>query len=153
MSQQDSVLMRSFWGVMAGLLVLMFMGIFTARSVSAADDPRMAASVEERIKPVGQVRTGPIKAAAASSSSGGAAKVDAKGTYQSACFACHGTGAAGAPKLGDKGAWGPRISKGKDTLYQHALNGFNAMPPKGGNAGLSDDTVKAVVDYMVSQGQ
>ena len=152
MTQQDSVLMRTFWRGMAGLCGLVLVTTFTARS-AFAEDPRMAASIEERIKPVGQVRTGPITAAAAASSSAGAAKVDAAGTYQSACFACHGTGAAGAPKLGDAAAWGPRISKGKDTLYGHAINGFNAMPPKGGNASLSDDTVKAIVDYMVSKGQ
>ena len=153
MTQQDSVLVRTFWGVVAGLCGLMLVTLFTPRS-AFAEDARMTASIEERIKPVGQVRTGPITAAAAeASNSGGAAKVDAAATYQSACFACHGTGAAGAPKLGDKAAWGPRISKGKDTLYDHALHGFNAMPAKGGNAGLSDDTVKAVVDYLVSQGQ
>ena len=150
MSQQDATLMRPFWGVMAGLLVLMFL-VFTARSVAASEamDPRVAAGIEERIKPVGQVRTGKITATAAPSSGA----VDAKGTYQSACFACHGTGAAGAPKLGDKGAWQPRIAQGKDTLYSHALNGFKGMPPKGGRGDLSDDVVKAVVDYMVSQGK
>jgi len=151
-SQQDAVFMRTLWGVVAGLSVLMFVIIFTARGVSAGDqaDPRMAAGIDERIKPVGQVRTGKIKAAAASS---GAAKVDAKGTYQAACFACHGTGAAGAPKLGDKGAWGPRIAQGKSTLYDHAIKGFKGMPPKGGRADLGDAVVKAIVDYMVSQGK
>ena len=73
----------------------------------------------------------------------------AKGTYDVKCFACHGTGAAGAPKLGDKGAWAPRVAQGIDTLYDHALNGFNAMPPKGTCMDCSDDTIKIVVDYMV----
>jgi cytochrome c5 len=73
--------------------------------------------------------------------------------YQQACFACHGTGAAGAPKLGDKAAWKDRIAKGKETLHKHALHGFNAMPAKGGRADLSDEDVKAAVDYMVSQGK
>ena len=79
---------------------------------------------------------------------------DGKATYQQTCFACHGTGAAGAPKAGDKAAWGPRIAKGKDTLYKHALHGFTGksgmMPAKGGNTGLSDAAVEAAVDYMVS---
>lgn len=121
-----------------------------ALPVSAADekmDPRVAASINERIKPIGQVRTGKIKAATASA---GAAKVDAKGAYQSVCSACHGTGAAGAPKLGDKGAWKARIAQGKSTLNKHAIKGFKGMPPKGGSS-LDDATIKAIVDYMVSQ--
>jgi len=79
---------------------------------------------------------------------------DGKATFQQTCFACHGTGAAGAPKAGDKAAWGPRIKQGKDTLYNHAIHGFKGekgfMPAKGGRTDLSDDAVKAAVDYMVS---
>lgn len=75
-------------------------------------------------------------------------------TYKMACFACHGTGAAGSPKMGDKAAWKDRIAKGLDTLHQHAINGFQGssgvMPPKGGRTDLSDADVKAAVDYMVS---
>ncbi len=73
-----------------------------------------------------------------------------KGVYDSICMACHAAGVAGAPKAGDKSAWGPRIAKGAATLYEHALKGFNAMPAKGGNPGLADADVKAAVDYMVS---
>ncbi|MEO8992653.1 MAG: c-type cytochrome, partial [Nitrosospira sp.] len=74
-----------------------------------------------------------------------------KAIYTASCAACHTTGAAGAPKLGDNAAWGPRIKTGDESLYNSALKGKNAMPPKGGNASLSDADVKAVVDYMVSQ--
>jgi len=93
------------------------------------------------------------EAPAAAADAGGA--VDGKKVFEGTCQACHATGAAGAPKVGDKGAWGPRIGQGKDTLYKHALGGFTgksgAMPAKGGNPGLSDAEVKAAVDYMVSQ--
>ena len=78
---------------------------------------------------------------------------DGKGTYEKACAVCHATGVANAPKFGDKAAWKDRIAKGKETLYTHSLKGFNAMPPKGGNMSLSDDDVKAAVDYMVSKAQ
>jgi cytochrome c5 len=78
---------------------------------------------------------------------------DGKSVYDGLCMACHAAGVAGAPKLGDKAAWEPRIAQGNDLLYQHAIAGFTGktgmMPPKGGNAALSDDDVKAAVDYMV----
>lgn len=77
-----------------------------------------------------------------------------KATYQAACAVCHAAAVAGAPKLGDKATWAPRIAAGNAVLYEHALKGFQgktgAMPPKGGNSGLKDDDVKAAVDYMVN---
>lgn len=70
---------------------------------------------------------------------------------------CHGAGVAGAPKVGDKAAWEPRVAQGKDTLYKHAIEGFSGqagmMPAKGGNPSLSDDQVKAAVDFLVSKVQ
>ncbi len=88
----------------------------------------------------------------------GTAMADAgEKTYKMTCFACHGTGAAGAPKFGDKAAWAPRIKQGKATLYQHALHGFKGkkgtMPAKGGRTDISDADVKAAVDYMVAHSQ
>lgn len=75
--------------------------------------------------------------------------------FKSTCFMCHQTGAAGAPVFGNKADWAPRIAKGKDTLYQHALAGFTGdkgtMPARGGNTSLKDDEVKAAVDFMVSK--
>lgn len=75
---------------------------------------------------------------------------DGKAVYNAVCQTCHGAGLLGSPVLGDAGAWGPRISKGKDTLYTHAINGFNAMPAKGG-ADIPDEEVQNAVDYMVEQ--
>ena len=66
-------------------------------------------------------------------------------------MACHATGAAGAPKVGDKAAWAPRISQGMATLVKHSIQGFNAMPPKGMCMDCSDDEIKAAVEYMVGQ--
>ena len=65
-------------------------------------------------------------------------------------MACHGAGIAGAPKFGDKAAWAPRIKPGMHALYATALKGKGVMPAKGGNPSLSDDDVKAAVDYMVA---
>jgi cytochrome c oxidase subunit 2 len=89
-------------------------------------------------------------AAAANANAASGAAADGKTTFNGVCTACHGTGIAGAPKLGDKAAWAPRLAQGKNTLYNSALHGKGAMPPKGGNAALSDDAVKAAVDYMAS---
>ncbi|MCD1278857.1 cytochrome c5 family protein [Psychrobacter sp. CCUG 69069] len=73
---------------------------------------------------------------------------DGKAVYNAVCQTCHGAGLLGSPIFGDAGAWGPRIAKGKDTLYTHAINGFNAMPAKGG-ADIPDEEVQNAVDYMI----
>lgn len=72
-----------------------------------------------------------------------------KAIYDSACFACHATGAAGAPKLGDTAAWAPRIAQGHDAMFTSAINGKGGMPPKGGRVDLSDDAIKSAVAYML----
>ncbi len=86
------------------------------------------------------------------------AAVDAaagKSTYGKTCALCHAAGVAGAPKPGDKADWAPRIAQGKDTLYKHAIEGFTGskgvMPARGGAASLTDDEVKAAVDFMADQ--
>jgi c(7)-type cytochrome triheme protein len=76
-----------------------------------------------------------------------------KGTYEGVCVACHATGAAGAPKVGDAAAWAPRIKTGLNALYASALKGKGAMPPKGGSPGLPDTAVEAAVRHMVSLSQ
>lgn len=91
----------------------------------------------------------PVKGADA----GAATKVDpatkGKEIYDSVCVACHATGAAGAPKFGDKAAWAPRIKQGEETIIGIATKGLNAMPPKGGYAG-SDAEFHAAAQYMIN---
>jgi cytochrome c5 len=89
----------------------------------------------------------PAAKGAPAASSGDAGK--GKATYDTACALCHAAGIAGAPKSGDKDAWAPRLKQGAEALYQSALKGKGAMPPKGGNTSLADSDVKAAVDYMV----
>jgi cytochrome c5 len=113
----------------------------------------------ERVKPVGQLvimqADAPAQETAATvAEANEAAPASAhagKADYDAACFACHGTGAAGAPILGKKDAWTTRVSQGMDALYTNAIQGFNGMPAKGGAMHLSDDQVKVIVDYMVEQ--
>tara|TARA_R110000868_G_scaffold179802_4_gene420176 strand:- start:23077 stop:23511 length:435 start_codon:yes stop_codon:yes gene_type:complete len=106
-------------------------------------------AIKERTAPVAKVclegddSCGSVVAAVASGPQ------SAEDVYNGSCMACHATGAAGAPKLGDTAAWAPRIAKGLDTLHNHALNGFNGMPPKGLCMSCSDDEIKATVDYIV----
>lgn len=78
-----------------------------------------------------------------------------KSVYGKTCALCHGAGVAGAPKPGDSADWGPRIAQGNDVMYKHAIEGFTGakgmMPARGGGASLSDDEVKAAVNYMADQ--
>src|SRR5690606_1028368 len=71
--------------------------------------------------------------------------------YSATCSACHTAGVAGAPKLGDAAAWGPLIAKGFDDLLHNAINGINAMPPRGGNPALSDLEVARAVVYLTNE--
>lgn len=137
------------------------MGGEKPRSTPAMSDKAVA----ERIKPVGStpdIDKGPsplvpapapvaVVAAAADGAKAAPAGGNGKAVYDANCQACHAAGVAGAPKVGDKAAWAPRLGAGAAALQASALKGKNAMPPKGGNASLPDDDVKAAVDYMVSQ--
>jgi cytochrome c5 len=156
-----------YFSLLRGIHFAVTIGLFAfARHVGAtkqlaevAQDPRYVAGVEQRLQPVARVAvagqdnsalkiesTGPAPAASAIPKDGIVA-------YETACQACHGAGIAGAPKVGDKAAWGPRIAQGKETLYKHALGGFNGksgvMPPKGGRADWPDDIIKQAVDHIV----
>jgi len=80
---------------------------------------------------------------------------DAEATYMMSCFACHSTGAAGAPKVGDGNAdvWAPRMEKGMEAVVANAINGLNTMPPKGLCFTCTDEDLAAIVTYMVSSSQ
>jgi len=144
------------------LLAQFAVGIYSSRL--AKDDPSMSAeAVAKRLAPVAKVEVDPnapapaaapapvaVAAVAAPAADTKAAPAGGKATYDTVCAVCHGAGVAGAPKLGDKAAWAPRLKGGLDALHASALKGKGAMPPKGGNASLSDDAVKAAVDYMAA---
>ena len=125
----------------------------TASAVDLTDQQR--ADIEARIKPVGEVclqGDNSCGGAAATASSGPRSGED---VYNSACMACHSTGAGGAPKLGDVAAWADRIAKGNDVLYAGGVNGVpgTGMIAKGGCMNCSDEEIHAAVDYMVAGSQ
>lgn len=120
-----------------------------AETAPAAPAPEVAAA------PAAPAPAAPAAPAAAPAAAAGAVAtgdlVKGEQIYTANCLSCHGAGVLGAPKFGDKTLWGPRIAQGIDTLHTNALNGIRMMPPKGGNATLKDEDVKAAVDYMVSK--
>lgn len=118
----------------------------TPATEPAAASAPAAAPAASVATPVSAPATAPVVAAASAGD-----LVKGEKIYTATCLSCHGAGVLGAPKFGDKTAWQPRIAAGKDTLYANAVNGFKMMPPKGGDAMLKDDDVKAAVDYMVSK--
>jgi cytochrome c5 len=104
----------------------------------------------ERIRPVG-VAVAEASAAPSSGTTTASAGRSGEAVYNATCMACHASGAAGAPKLGDKAAWSPRIGQGGATLVQHALQGFKGMPAKGGCSNCSDAEIKAAVEYLTAK--
>ena len=113
-------------------------------------------AIAERIKPAGEVCIQGEDcgvAGAAAAATGGDQVRSGEDVYNTACSACHGTGAGGAPKHGDTGAWVDRIAQGNDVLYEHAIKGFNGMPAKGLCMDCSDDELQLAVDYIVAGSQ
>lgn len=157
----DREFIKLFSGLLGALAALTVILIILANVVAHKTQPQNRPdthAMADRIRPVGQLAIGEAP------SGGGIALIatanaagDGKGktVFDATCIACHGTGVAGAPKIGDKAAWKDRVAKGKATLYEHALKGFQGktgfMPPKGGNGSLSDADVKAAVDFMLSR--
>ncbi|MDA0225447.1 MAG: c-type cytochrome [Proteobacteria bacterium] len=145
--------------VLLALIVPIILIVLTVRLVldrpNADPGALTAEAVAARIQPVGRVDFSAAGAAPAAPASGGAPAAksapDGKKTYETACVACHLSGVANAPKLGDKSAWAPRLATGIDGLVKSVVTGKGAMPPKAGNPGLSEADIRATVEYMVAQ--
>jgi cytochrome c5 len=149
------VLVLAFVIPIIGIILLVK---FVTSGAPPSGEQMSAESIAQRIQPAASVMTPDSPNAAAEIAAYGqpaqaaapAAGASGQNVYQASCVACHGAGVLGAPKTGDKAQWGPRLAKGMNTLYTHAIAGFNAMPPKGGNTSLADADVKAAVDYMAN---
>ena len=126
-------------------IILLVSFVTNQRLTGAGSELQNKEAVADRLRPVADAGFTLKDANAPKVLQGGQA------VYTAVCAACHATGAAGAPKVGDSGAWGARIAQGFDTLVQHAVNGIRAMPAKGGNPDLDDVEVARAVAYMGNQ--
>jgi cytochrome c5 len=168
-SKHDRQFFNMFSAVL-GILIVITIGVFVFARIfgggmteSHVDaDPLRQRDVAERIRPFGQVAVaGQDNAALAIAPPPGAEAQPAAATlpasgeeaYQAVCSVCHAGGIGGAPKLGDKAAWAPRMAQGAATLHKHSIEGFKGsagyMPPRGGRADLPDELIIQAVDYMV----
>ena len=183
MSKHDTHFMNVV-SIVIGLLVALTVVLFAlariignrTQVVQVQSDPAYVAQVRENIRPFARVALAgqdnsvltidaPVAmttattaaAEAPAAAAAPAARLDGAAVYASTCKVCHEAGLAGAPKSGDRAAWAPRIAQGTDTMYKHALEGFQGkagyMPPKGGRADLSDQSIRNGVDYLVSRAQ
>ncbi len=125
-------------------------GSFKEPAAPADAKPAAAPAAAPAASAVAATAVAAAPVAAPAAPAGGSDTAKGKALYDQACMACHATGAAGAPKTGDKAAWGGRLGAGMDELYARAIKGKGAMPAKGGRADASDADVKAAVDYMVA---
>ncbi|MFV0477530.1 MAG: c-type cytochrome [Parahaliea sp.] len=137
--------------------VVMLIAAAGAAAVELSESER--AEIAARIAPIGDVclqgddSCGGVVAATAEPAV--AAARSGKEVYDAACFACHATGAAGAPIQGNADSWAPHIAKGIDTLHNSGLHGVpgTGMMAKGGCMACSDEEVINAVDYMVEGSQ
>jgi len=167
-SKADDIFFKQF-GLILGLLVLFTISVyFIAAHIGNFEFRTLMnrpAAIAERIRPVARVRVEGDKVAAAAATasppaatapavtaSAAAAGGDKSGeqAYASGCIACHATGAAGAPKVGDHEAWSARAAAGIAALLKSATNGKGAMPPKGGTS-LNAKELEAAIHFMLSK--
>ena len=128
------------------VILIILLATYVARSTTsgtAGSDAMSERSIAERMRPVGMV--------VLADSSVPKSLQTGEAVYAAACSACHAAGIAGAPRTGDAAAWAPRLKQGFDLLVKHAVEGFKAMPPKGGNANLDPIEVARAVAFMGNQ--
>ena len=144
--KQLVVAVAGFFLVIVIGIILLVSFVTNTHTAGAGSDSQSAAAVNARIAPVA--------AEGFTLRDANAPKVlqGAEAVYTAVCAACHASGLAGAPKIGDAAAWGPRLKQGYDTLLKHAIEGIRAMPAKGGNPDLDDVEVARAVVFMANQG-
>jgi cytochrome c5 len=161
-ASSDSHFFNSF-SVVLGILILFAIVLFGVARVVGKEtqgenvllDPLRVKQVQQNIASFEHVaiagQDNSALAALSAPKAGAVADVPTTGeqAFTEVCTACHGAGINGAPKVGDRAAWGPRVAQGKEVLYTHAISGIRSMPPRGGST-WPDSTIRMAVDYMVS---
>ncbi|MDT8321240.1 MAG: c-type cytochrome [Xanthomonadales bacterium] len=160
-NNDDRMFMRQFTGVIIGFIVLTIALLFLARSMQYKPDeninPSQRILLKQRIEPVAGVRVGAEGAAAlaeqqtvaAAPDPADIATVDGKEVYSGLCQTCHDAGVAGAPIKGSDDMRARLEERGLEQLVTNAINGYNAMPPRGGNPTLTDEQMRAAVEHML----
>jgi cytochrome c5 len=135
------------WLLSGCSIVWMISGTLCFAGLSGSLDEK---NILERIKPIGEVTV--VGGTTAPTTNKTATLTGDIGQlhYEQNCKMCHETGLAGAPKFGDKKDWAPRVAQGMDVLLKHAIEGYNAMPPRGGCMNCSDEDIKKSIEYMVN---
>lgn len=128
--------------LMGGFLFMCAVSASHATDVPATRDALLRANTA----PIAQVDV-----AGASTAPVAAAAMSGEQRYKTTCSLCHDSGAAGAPKVGNKAVWAPRLAQGEDALVTAAIKGIGAMPAKGGCASCSDAEIRATVEYMIGK--
>jgi cytochrome c5 len=161
----DLVFLKHFSQVIGFLVVvtisLILLGLYLNGKKPEERNPAAEAATLARIQPAGAVYAGATGAAAQAQAAQAALEaakgqvayggtLDGATIFGNLCTGCHTAGVAGAPRL-VQADWTARLAQGKDVLHKHAIEGFNAMPPKGGNPALTDEQVVATVDWMLTQ--
>lgn len=169
MRNHDLVFLKHFSQVIGFLvavtIALILLGAYFNATKPEEPNPAKEAATLARIQPVGAVYAGSTGAAAQAAAAQAAAEaakgqvayggtMDGGEIYAQLCTGCHTAGVSGAPTLA-RADWTPRIAQGVETLYVHAIEGYQGpngvMPARGGNPALSDEQVKATVDWMLAQ--
>lgn len=160
MSEQENESMLTLVGVLGTMVAFaVFIGIlaYFIGGYAHKDRPleaREIAALKQRIAPIGEVRTSdqpPMETVDASASAAPTEPRSGSEVVQQVCAACHSAGVLGAPKIGSKEDWQPRLAQGFDILINHTVNGIRAMPPKGGNPSLTEAELKAALTEMLQQ--
>jgi len=151
MSATHEKLPKLFWVQLLLVAIVAALYFYYSGSADKHDEaatepnPKVHAAAKN-LKPVGKVAL-----RSNTESSGDNKARSGKQVYDAACFACHNTGVANAPKPDDKAAWEPRVAQGLESLLKTAINGKGAMPPRGGNPAVTDEELKNAIIYMTTK--
>lgn len=153
-ANHDKIFVMTFSGVLGFLVALavvisIIANMLQNRAEGEELAPERLARIEQRIQPAGQVNTDPNAQVTMPAVDEGAADMPTEEIVASVCAGCHASGVLGAPKIGDAGSWAKARAAGMDAMVNNAINGKNAMPARGGNPALSDDQIRAAVEFML----